>query len=79
MNRSFYGIVSAEAITKKIEELKKQDFDKAASIQKNILEKNSEDEFPFDVLIYNQMANSVGGDFYVSQKLSEGRFIRASD
>lgn len=74
-NRSFYGIVSAEAINKKIEELKKQDFDKAASIQKNILEKNTENKFPFDVLIYNQMANSVGGDFYVSQKLSEGRFF----
>lgn len=74
-NRSFYGIVSAEAINKKIEELKKQDFDKASSIQKNILEKNTENNFPFDVLVYNQMANSVGGDFYVSQKLSDGRFF----
>jgi len=74
-NRSFYGIVSVEAINKKIEELKKQDSDKAVSIQENILKKNTETQFPFDVVIYNKMANGVGGDFYVSQKLSEGRFF----
>lgn len=75
-NRSFYGIVSVSAINRKIEELKNQDFDKAASIQKNILETSNENkDFPFYVYIYNQMANSVGGDFYVSQKISEGRFF----
>lgn len=75
-NRSFYGIVSVEAINKKIEELKNQDFNKASSIQKNILDKNTEKQgVPFDTIIYNQMANSVGGDFYVSQKISEGRFF----
>ena len=75
-NRSYYGIVSVAKINEKIEDLRNQDLEKAAIIQQNILVKNSDSKkFPFNVCIWNKMANQVGGDFYVSKELAEDKYI----
>jgi len=75
-NRSYYGIVPVAKINEKIEELRTQDLEKAATIQQNILTKNSDTKkFTFDVCIWNKMANLVGGDFYVAKELSEDKYI----
>ena len=78
-NRSFYGIVSIAKMNEKLEELRTQDLQKAAAIQQNMLKKNSDvKNFPFDVCIWNRMANAVGGDYYIAKELSEGRYVIAS-
>ena len=75
-NRSFYGIVSIAKLNAKLEELRAQDMEKAAAIQQNMLKKNSDTKkFPFDVCIWNKMANAVGGDFYVAKEFGEGRYF----
>jgi len=75
-NRSFYGIMSVAELNKKIEELRAHDLDKAASIQQNMLKKNSDVKgFPFDVCIWNKMANPVGGDFYLAQNITDSKFV----
>lgn len=75
-NRSYYGIVSVAKMNERIEDLRTQDLEKAATIQQNILKKNSDTKkFTFDVSIWNKMANLVGGDFYVAKDLSEDKFI----
>ena len=78
-NRSFYGIVSIAQMNAKLEELRAHDMEKAAAIQQNMLKKNSDaKKFPFDVCIWNRMANAVGGDYYVAKELCEGRYIIGS-
>lgn len=75
-NRSYYGIVAVSKINEKLEELRLHDLEKAAIIQQNMLKKNSDSQgFPFNVHIWNRMANLVGGDFYVSKKLCDGKYI----
>ena len=75
-NRSFYGIVSIAKMNSKLEELRAKDMEKAAAIQQNMLKKNSNvKKFPFDVCIWNRMANAVGGDYYVAKELCEGRYV----
>ena len=75
-NRSFYGIVSIAKMNEKLEELRAQDLEKAAAIQQNMLKKNSITKgFPFDVCIWNKMANAVGGDYYIAQEICEGRYL----
>ncbi len=75
-NRSFYGIVSVAQMNSKLEELRAHDLEKAAAIQQNMLKKNSDTKkFPFDVCIWNRMANAVGGDYYIAKELCEGHFI----
>lgn len=75
-NRSFYGIMSISKMNSKLEELRAQDMAKAAAIQQNMLKKNSDvKKFPFDVCIWNRMANAVGGDYYIAKELCEGRYL----
>ncbi len=75
-NRSFYGIVSIAKMNSKLEELRAQDMEKAAAIQQNMLKKNADaKKFPFDVCIWNKMANLVGGDYYIAKELCEGRYL----
>ena len=75
-NRSFYGIMSIAKMNAKLEELRAQDMAKAAAIQQNMLKKNSDvKKFPFDVCIWNKMANAVGGDYYIAKELCEGRYL----
>ena len=78
-NRSFYGIVSISKMNEKLEELRAHDLEKATAIQQNMLKKNSETKgFPFDVCIWNRMANAVGGDYYIAKEISEGRYVIGS-
>ena len=78
-NRSFYGIVSIAKMNEKLEELRAHDLEKAAAIQQNMLKKNSDTKkFPFDVCIWNRMANAVGGDYYIAKELCEGRYLMGS-
>lgn len=78
-NRSYYGIVSAESINEKLAQLRENDLSKAESIQKNMLNENTNIKNQnFDISIFNRMANSVGGDFYVAIPLSETKFITGS-
>ncbi len=75
-NRSFYGIVSLEDIRLKIEDLRAQDLEKAEVIQQFMLPKQEDTiPFPFKVGLWNKMANPVGGDFYIAQKLTENAYI----
>ncbi len=77
--RSFYGIMSIAQMNAKIEELRLHDLDKAAAIQQNMLKSNSETKgFPFDVCIWNSMANAVGGDYYIAKEFCNGRYIIGS-
>ena len=78
-NRSFYGIMPIDKMNKRLEEIRAQDLEKAAAIQQNMLKKNSDTRsFPFNVCIWNKMANAVGGDYYIAKELSDGRYIIAS-
>lgn len=78
-NRSFYGIVSISKMNARLEELRAQDMEKATAIQQNMLKKNSDTKkFPFDVCIWNRMANAVGGDYYIAKELCEGRYVIGS-
>lgn len=78
-NRSFYGIMSVAKMNERLEELRAQDMEKAAAIQQNMLKKNSDArKFPFNVCIWNKMANAVGGDYYIAKELCDGRYLIAS-
>ena len=78
-NRSFYGVMSVTKMNERLEELRSQDLEKAAAIQQNMLKKNSEPKkMPFDVCIWNKMANAVGGDYYIAKELCEGKYVIAS-
>lgn len=75
-NRDFYGIVSLEDIRTKIEELRVQDLEKAQSIQQYMLPSSDDlTALPFKVQIWNRMANLVGGDFFVAQKISANSYL----
>ena len=78
-NRSFYGVMSIQKMNERLEELRAQDLEKAAAIQQNMLKKNSVIKgLPFDVCIWNKMANAVGGDYYIAKEVCEGRYVVAS-
>ena len=78
-NRSFYGVMSVSKMNERLEDLRSQDLEKAAAIQQNMLKKNSEPKkMPFDVAVWNKMANAVGGDYYIAKELCEGKYIIAS-
>lgn len=78
-NRSFYGIMSVAKMNERLEELRAQDLEKAAAIQQNMLKKNSDArKFPFNVCVWNKMANAVGGDYYIAKELCDGRYLIAS-
>ena len=78
-NRSFYGIMPIDKMNKRLEELRTQDLEKAAAIQQNMLKKNADAKsFPFNVCIWNKMANAVGGDYYIAKELTDGRYIIGS-
>lgn len=78
-NRSFYGIISISKMNEKLEDLRTHDLEKAEAIQQNMLKKNSDTKkFPFDVCIWNKMANAVGGDYYIAKEICEGRYLIGS-
>ncbi len=75
-NRSFYGIVSIADMNARISKLRDEDLKKAEVVQQNMLKTVTKTKgFPFDVCTWNKMANSVGGDFYVSQSLGDNKFV----
>lgn len=75
-NRNFYGIASLEDIRTKIEELRVQDLEKARAIQQYMLPtKKDLTLLPFKTHIWNKMANPVGGDFFVAQKIVTNSYI----
>lgn len=75
-NRDFYGLVSVADINNKINQLRAHDLEKAEAIQQNMLKISSDTKkFPFDVCIWNRMANPVGGDFYLAEALNESTYI----
>ena len=75
-NRSFYGILPVAKMNERLEELRAQDLEKAAEIQQNMLKRNSNTKkFPFDVCIWNKMANAVGGDYYIAKEICDGKYL----
>ena len=75
-NRDFYGLVSVADINNKINQLRAHDLEKAEAIQQNMLKISSDTKkIPFDVCIWNRMANPVGGDFYLAEALNESTYI----
>lgn len=78
-NRSYFGIVSVEEIRTQIEAVRNHDLEKAKAIQEHMLpDDESTKDFPFHVEIYNRMANAVGGDFYIAQRVSQTSFVIGS-
>ncbi len=80
-NSSFYGLASLEDFMNRVAEVREKDLEKACFIQQNCLPKSNYKEYnswPFKLGIWNKMANAVGGDFYVSEKLSDSLYLTAS-
>ncbi len=78
-NRSFYGVMSVAKMNERLEELRAKDLEKAAAIQQNMLKKNSDPKgFPFDVCVWNKMANAVGGDYYIAKEIGESKYLIAN-
>ena len=78
-NRSYLGIVSADDVRRQIRAVRVHDLEKAKVIQQHLLpDDDSTKDFPFHVAIYNQMANAVGGDFYIAQRVSQTSFVIGS-
>ena len=78
-NNSFYGIVSFEDYLARLSEIREQDMEKARVIQQHMLPKTDLlKNLPFSLGIWNCMANAVGGDYYVSKKLSQTKYVVAS-
>ena len=77
-NRSFYGVMSVSKMNERLETLRSQDMEKAAAIQQNMLKKNSVTKgIPFDVCVWNKMANAVGGDYYIAKEICDGKYLIA--
>ncbi len=77
-SRTFMGIVSLEDFLQRIADIREQDLEKAAQIQKNLLpSRDTIDAFPFQIMAYNQMANTLGGDFYQVERNDEKHYIFA--
>lgn len=70
--RNFLGIVSLDEFLDRMEQIRVQDLEKASKIQKSLFP-TAEDlsKFKFSITCWNRMANSLGGDFYKTFKLSE--------
>lgn len=70
--RNFFGIVSLDEFLDRMDQIRQQDLEKASSIQQSLFP-TSEDlsKFQFSITCWNRMANSLGGDFYKTFKLSE--------
>ncbi len=78
-NRSYLGIVSADDVRRQIRSVRLHDLEKAKVIQQHLLpDDDATKDFPFHVAIYNQMANAVGGDFYIAQRVSQTSFVIGS-
>lgn len=76
--KSFFGLVSLDDLTKRTTELQNQDLEKANTIQQNLLPKKEEiDSMPYVVNMWNCMANTVGGDFYVAKQFGKSKSIFA--
>ncbi len=77
--RTFLGIVSLDDFLQRITDIREQDLAKAALIQKNIMPPEPVGkDLPFSVMAYNQMANTLGGDFYQIEKTDDSNYLIAS-
>lgn len=70
--RNFYGLVSLDEFLERMDEIRKQDLEKASAIQTNLFP-TAEDiaKLQFGITCWNRMANTVGGDFYKTFRLGE--------
>ena len=77
-NRSFFGIVSLDDFLERISDMREQDMEKARVVQQNLLPKSDAlKNAPFELTIWNKMANQVGGDFYAAEQLSDTLYVGA--
>lgn len=70
--RNFFGLVSLDEFLERMDEIRKQDLDKASVIQKSLFP-SAEDlsKLQFGITCWNRMANTLGGDFYKTIKLGD--------
>ncbi len=77
-SRTFLGIVSLDDFLQRIADIREQDLEKAALIQKNLLPSDDKiDALPFEIMAFNRMANTLGGDFYTTDKIAENQYYIA--
>lgn len=70
--RNFFGLVSLDEFLERMDEIRKQDLDKASVIQKSLFPSGEDlEKFQFGITCWNRMANTLGGDFYKTFKLGE--------
>lgn len=71
-NRTFVGIVSFHDFLEHIAEIRNQDLEKAAAIQKSFLANNENlKSFRFSITCWNRMANQLGGDFFHAFQMND--------
>lgn len=74
--KSFYGLMSFDALLERIADIRRQDMEKARVVQQGILpDASSLAELPFKVCAWNRMANPIGGDLYATYKLSDSKYL----
>ncbi|WP_407398143.1 PP2C family protein-serine/threonine phosphatase [Treponema sp.] len=70
--RNFFGIVALDEFLDRMDEIRKQDLDKASQIQRSLFPSTDDlSKFQFGITCWNRMANTLGGDFYKTFKLGE--------
>lgn len=70
--RNFFGIVSLDEFLDRMDEIRKQDLEKASLIQTSLFPSSTDlAKFQFGITCWNRMANTLGGDFYKTFKLGE--------
>ncbi|MDA3849738.1 MAG: SpoIIE family protein phosphatase, partial [Spirochaetaceae bacterium] len=62
--KSYFGLVQFNDLLLYVNELKALDEKSAKNVQQFLLNKSMPEQLPFSVTPYNQMASSIGGDFY---------------
>lgn len=80
-NKTFIGIVSFHDFLERIAEIRNQDLEKAAVIQRSFLANNEAlKSFRFSINCWNKMANSLGGDFYHAFQMNDSEtFVFSCD
>ena len=74
--KSFYGLIALDELVARIDEVRKQDLERARIIQQGIMPNGeSLKTLPFNVRAWNRMANPIGGDLYTVYKISDTKYL----
>jgi sigma-B regulation protein RsbU (phosphoserine phosphatase) len=74
-NQSYLGLAGIQKIVERSNSLQVRDLIRAGEIQQNLLDKSRVEDKRLQVLLYNKMANELGGDFYRVFKSGKDRYL----